>query len=120
VHEGVPVQAATLHLVNPANEIGEAQLMVSRAGKEVMHIPLQKIPAHSLTAQNVWIPAPFEPATMEFELVAGNKSLGPQRSLQVEPYHSYFDRGVFALHCTCHNDLGWLNTQAQDRGLSFV
>jgi len=33
------------------------------------------------------------------------------RSLLFLPYHSYFERGVFAFNCTCHNDLGWLNTQ---------
>jgi len=113
VHEGIPVQSAALHLINPGNEIRDAQLVISQTGKEVMRFPLQPIPARSLTLQDVWISAPFEPTTMDFELVAGNTSLGPKRSLRVEPYQSYFDNGVFALHCTCHNDLGWLNTQAK-------
>ena len=113
VHDGVPVQTATLHLINPGNEIRGAQLVISQAGKEVMSFPLPAVPARSLTDQDVWIPAPFEPTVMEFELVAGNKSLTPKRSLKVEPYETYFDKGEFALHCTCHNDLGWLNTQAK-------
>ena len=113
VHDGVPVQTATLHLINPGNEIRGAQLVISQAGKEVMSFPLPAVPARSLTDQDVWIPAPFEPTVMEFELVGGNKSLTPKRSLKVEPYETYFDKGEFALHCTCHNDLGWLNTQAK-------
>ncbi|HMD86033.1 MAG TPA: glycosyl hydrolase-related protein [Terriglobia bacterium] len=113
VREGVPVQSATLHLINPGNEIRDAQLVISQAGKEVMRFPLQPVPARSLTDQDAWIPAPFEPTAMDFELVAGNSSVTPKRSLKVEPYQSYFDNGMFALHCTCHNDLGWLNTQAK-------
>jgi alpha-mannosidase len=113
VRDGIPVQSATLHLINPGNEIQSAQLVISHAGKEVMRFSLPLVPARSLTDQEVWIPAPFEPTTMEFELVVGNKSLSPKRSLKVEPYHTYFDKGEFALHCTCHNDLGWLNTQAK-------
>ena len=113
VHKGIPVQSATLHLINPGNEIRDAELVISQTGKEVMRVPLQRVPARSLTPQDVWIPAPFDPTTMDFELVAGNASLCPKRSLRVEPYQSYFDNGVFALHCTCHNDLGWLDTQAK-------
>ncbi len=113
VRDGIPVQSATLHLINPGNEIQGAQLVISHGGKEVMRFPLPAVPAHSLTDQDVWIPAPFEPTTMEFELVAEDKSLTPKRSLKVEPYQTYFDEGEFALHCTCHNDLGWLNTQAK-------
>jgi alpha-mannosidase len=113
VREGVPVQSATLHLINPGNEISNAQLVITQAGKEVMRFPLPPVPPRSLTDQDVWIPAPFEATAMDFELVAGNSSLSPKRSLRVEPYQSYFDNGVFALHCTCHNDLGWLNTQAK-------
>ena len=78
-----------------------------------MRFPLPPVPARSLTPQDVWIPAPFEPTAMDFELVAGKTSLGPKRTLKVEPYQTYFDKGEFALHCTCHNDLGWLNTQAK-------
>ena len=78
-----------------------------------MRVPLQAIPARSLAPQDVWIPAPFDPTIMEFEVVANSKLAGPKRSLKVEPYYSYFDKGKFALHCTCHNDLGWLNTQAK-------
>ncbi len=113
VHDGAPVQAATLHIINPGKEINGAQLVVSQAGNEVMRVPLQAIPARSLAPQDVWIPAPFDPTIMEFEVVANSKLAGPKRSLKVEPYYSYFDKGKFALHCTCHNDLGWLNTQAK-------
>ena len=113
VREGTPAQSATLHLTNPGEEFRDAELVISQMGKEVMRVPLAPIPGRSLAPQDVWIPAPFEPTSMEFELMAGNASLGPKRTLRVEPYHSYFDTGLFALHCTCHNDLGWLNTQAK-------
>ena len=113
VREGVPVQSATLHVINPGEELRGAQLVVSQAGKELMRFPLAPVPERSLTPQDVWIPAPFEPTSMDFEVVAGGMALGPKRSLRVEPYYSYFDNGIFALHCTCHNDLGWLNTQAK-------
>jgi alpha-mannosidase len=113
VHDGVPVQSATLHLTNPGNEIQGAQLLISQAGKEVMRFPLPLVPARSLTPHDVWIPAPFKPTTVDFELVAGDTLLGPKRSLRVEAYQTYFDNGRFGLHCTCHNDLGWLNTQAK-------
>ncbi len=112
-HDGRPVQSATLHLINPGNEVREAQFVVSHNGKEALRATLQPIPAHAATHQDVWIPAPFESTAMDFEVVAGSAPLCPKRSLKVEPYQSYFDGGTFALHCTCHNDLGWLNTQAK-------
>ena len=50
---------------------------------------------------------------MTFALHAGKERVGRPRTLSVPAYHSYFDKGVFAMNCTCHNDLGWLNTQKE-------
>jgi alpha-mannosidase len=110
VHHGRPVQTATLHLINPGEEIAGSRLVISQDGRPVMEVPLEPVKARAVTRQQVWIPAPFREEVMEFA-IRGGAAFGPSRSLRVPPYHSYFDRGVFALNCTCHNDLGWLNTQ---------
>jgi alpha-mannosidase len=110
VHQGRPVQTATLHLTNPGDEITGARLAVSHHGRTLMEVPLAPIPNCAVTRQEVWIPAPFQEEEMEFAVQAGG-DFGTVRSLRVPPYHSYFDSGVVALNCTCHNDLGWLNTQ---------
>lgn len=111
VHDGNPVQRATLHLINPGEEAKGARLVVSQNGTTAAQVPLAPITGRAVTRQEVWIPAPFQEEVMEFAIEGGDAAFGPRRSLRVPPYHSYFDGGVFALNCTCHNDLGWLNTQ---------
>ncbi|HVA00647.1 MAG TPA: glycosyl hydrolase-related protein [Terriglobia bacterium] len=111
VHEGRPVQSATLHLVNPGEEIRGAQLTVSHQGSALMQIPLATVPARAASHQDIWIPAPYGETAMTFKLQAGSSAIGRPRTLQVPAYHTYFSNGIFALNCTCHNDLGWLNTQ---------
>jgi alpha-mannosidase len=108
---GQPLQAGTLHLINPGDDVNGARLVASQNGARLMEIPLDPIPARSADFQHVWIPAPFEDAVMEFRVVAGGSSFGTSRSLRVPAYHFNFDKGVFAFDCTCHNDLGWLDTQ---------
>ena len=111
VRGGRSVQTATLHLVNPGAEVAKARLVVSQNGARLMEVPLDPIPSRAACVQFVWIPAPFQDAVMEFKAVAGGSSFGAVRSLQVPAYHFNFDNGVFAFDCTCHNDLGWLDTQ---------
>ena len=106
------VQAATLHLINPGKEITRAQLVVSLRGTVLRKIPLSVIPSSATTQQDVWIPAPFDDEEMEFEVASQSAQFCCKRNLLVPTYHpTYFDRGTFSLNCTCHNDLGWLNTQ---------
>ncbi|HUZ47501.1 MAG TPA: glycosyl hydrolase-related protein [Terriglobia bacterium] len=109
--KGKPVQSATLHLVNPGEEIRGARLAISQQGSALAEIALGPIPARAASHQDIWIPSPFAETAMTFALHAGEKGIGRPRTLRVPAYHSYFDKGVFAMNCTCHNDLGWLNTQ---------
>ena len=106
------LQAATLHLINPGKEIKSGQLVVSLRGTVLRQIPLSSIPASAAVLQDVWIPAPFEDSEMEFRVVSPSAQFCCNRNLLVPTYHpTYFDGGTFSLNCTCHNDLGWLNTQ---------
>lgn len=73
-------------------------------------IALEPIPTRSVSCQTIWIPAPFEDAAMTFVIATDKGAFGPKRILKVPSYRSFFDGGVFAINCTCHNDLGWLNT----------
>jgi alpha-mannosidase len=114
VREGQPVQAATLSLINPEVELKACDLVVSRSGKILTRIPLQPIPSGAAIQQDVWIPALFEDAEMGFEVVSQAAQFCCKRKLLVPAYQpTYFDSGTFSLNCTCHNDLGWLDTQAK-------
>jgi alpha-mannosidase len=107
---GVAVQSATLEIVNPGEEIRGARLEVSGPAGDPAAIPLDPIPARSVSRQDVWIPAPFEDSVLSFRIAGGEFKTGS--TLRVPAYHSYFDGGTFDLLCTNHNDLGWLDTQA--------
>ena len=113
VQVGRPVQSATVHLINPGDEIHDGELKVSHQGSSILNVPLQPIPGQAASRQDTWIPAPFEDTEMAFEVTCRGSDFCCKRSLQVPAYHSYFDRGTFSLNCTCHNDLGWLDTQAK-------
>ena len=113
VHDGKPEQAATLEIVNPGNEFAGARLTISSDHATLKEIPLQPIPAQSVSHQPIWIPAPYEDVVMEFKIEDGAAEFGSRQRLKVPAYRSYFDGGKFSIHCTCHNDLGWLNTQAK-------
>lgn len=107
------VQSATLRLINLGKEIEDCHLVISMRGMMLNQIPLSPIPGSATTRQNVWIPAPFEDEEMEFAVVTPSAEFCCKRNLLVPAYHpTYFDGGTFSLNCTCHNDLGWLNTQA--------
>jgi alpha-mannosidase len=108
------VQSATLHLINPGKEIKGGQLVVSHRGTILRRIPLGSIPSSATTKQDIWIPAPFEDAELEFEVVSPPAQFCCKRKLLVPAYQAtYFDGGTVSLNCTCHNDLGWLDTQAK-------
>ncbi|MHB1952433.1 MAG: glycoside hydrolase family 38 N-terminal domain-containing protein [Sulfobacillus sp.] len=114
VDSGKPVQSATLHLINPNQAIEGSQLIVSRRGTVLTRIPLGPIPSNATIKQDVWIPAPFEDAAMEFAVVSHSAEFCCKRKLLVAAYQpTYFDSGTFSFNCTCHNDLGWLDTQAK-------
>ena len=113
VRDGKPEQAATLEISNPGTDVTGARFAISQDHATIKEIGLQEIPARSVSRQPVWIPAPFEDAVMEFKIEAEHSEFVGTQRLKVPAYHSYFDGGSFAIHCTCHNDLGWLNTQAK-------
>jgi alpha-mannosidase len=110
-HEGLPVQSATLAVINPGAEVRDARLQVSREGKILMTIPLETLPAQSVLRQNIWIPSPYADQDFEFNIRDSQSAFDPTRKLNVPAYHSYFDEGTFDLLTTNHNDLGWLDTQ---------
>jgi alpha-mannosidase len=111
VHDGVPVQTATLMAVNPGAEVRDARLQISRDGKVLMTIPLDTLPAKSVLRQNIWILSPYEDQEFEFTISDGKSAFNVTRKLKMPAYHSYFDGGTFDLLTTNHNDLGWLDTQ---------
>ena len=108
---GAAVQSATVEITNPGGEIRGAKLQVSRDGGNLSTLALSDIPARSVSRQDIWIPAPFEDAVMEFKITGAATDFKSQ-NLRVPAYHCYFDRGTFDFLCTNHNDLGWLDTQA--------
>jgi alpha-mannosidase len=109
-----PVQSATIYLINPNKAIDGAELVVSRQGIVLMRTSLGSIPSNAAVEQDIWIPAPFEDSEMEFAVVSRSVEFCCNRKLLVSAYQpTYFDGGTFSFNCTCHNDLGWLNTQAK-------
>lgn len=76
VREDKAIQAATLRIINPGKEISDARLQVSRAGTVLDTVPLKAIPAQSASTQDVWVPAPFEDATMEFGILTRTGAFG--------------------------------------------
>ena len=113
VRDSKPTQSATLHLINPGEELRGGELKVSQQGAGLIRLPLEPIPGRAASHQDVWVPAPFEDSEMEFEVTTASGGFCCKRRLHVPAYRSYFDGGTFSLDCTCHNDLGWLDTQAK-------
>jgi alpha-mannosidase len=111
VHDGNPVQTATIAVINPGPEVRGAQLQITRDGKVLMTIALETLPAQAVLRQDIWIPSPYEDAEMEFSASDSTPGFNASRQLNVPAYHSYFDGGTFDLLTTNHNDLGWLDTQ---------
>lgn len=109
VHDGMPVQGATLEFVNPGGDIPDGQLQVSRLGQVLATLALNKIPARSVTNHDIWIPAPFADETLDFKFIS--PAFQKTRRLKVAAYRSYFEKGTFNFLCTNHNDLGWLDIQ---------
>lgn len=111
LRNGKAVQTATLEITNPDEAVEGARLGVSANGDALVEMPLASIPARAVIRQQVWIPALPGGVEIKVKIVAGTSSFGSGRSLTIPPLKSYFDGGTFAIHCTCHNDLGWLDTQ---------
>ncbi len=111
VHDGIPVQSATLAVINPGAEVRDARLQISLEGKILMTVQLDTMPAGSALRQNIWILSPFEDQDLEFAIRDSQSAFKVGQKLKVPAYHSYFDGGTFDLLATNHNDLGWLDTQ---------
>lgn len=110
VHNGKPVQAATVRIINPGAATEAGNLKVAANGETLMTSPLRSVPARSCRDCNVWIPSPFEETVIDFEIVSPFPISYGRQSLRVPKYRSYFDEGTVEFLCTNHNDLGWLNT----------
>ena len=111
VRDGMAVQSATLEVINPGEEIRDARLQVLREGNSLATIPLDLLPAQSVSRLNIWTPAPFEDQVMEFRIADKKSTFKLSRKLNVPAYYSYFNGGTFDFFTTNHNDLGWLDTQ---------
>jgi alpha-mannosidase len=111
VQQDKAVQAATVQIVNPLNEVSNASLQISRRGTLIENIALATLPKQSVTSQDIWIPAPFADEEMEFSLVSADKPFQASHRLNVPAYRTYFEGGTFNFLCTNHNDLGWLDSQ---------
>lgn len=108
-----PVQSAKIELVNPGEAIKDAQLVITRDGKDFGTIGLSEIPARSVTIQQVWIPVVYSESKLTFKISSLAGVFHPEQTVVVKPYRkNYFDGGTFAIINTNHNDLGWLDTQA--------
>jgi alpha-mannosidase len=109
-HDGAPVQLATLTITNPGDAIPDGVLSVARGSTELAHIALKATPAHCVFHHSIWIPVVDEDADLEFKLSSKRAGLSRAQLLRVPAYRSYFDHGTYALDCTNHNDLGFLDT----------
>ena len=108
-----PVQSAKIQIVNPGNEINEANLLISANGKKFGTVKLTGIPARSVTTQQIWIPVVYSRSNLTFKISSSEKIFTTEQTIDVKPYNkNYFDGGTFNIINTNHNDLGWLNTQA--------
>jgi hypothetical protein len=92
---GMAVQSATLEVINPGEEIRDARLQVLREGNSLATIPLDLLPAQSVSRLNIWTPAPFEDQVMEFRIADKKSTFKLSRKLNVPAYHSYFNGGTF-------------------------
>lgn len=110
-HGDLPVQSATVLVINPGAVLQSAQLEIARGGKVVATIPLETVPAKSVLRQKIWIPVPFDDQDFAFRIRDAHSATIAVRNLRVPTYHSYLDGGTFDLLATNHNDLGWLDTQ---------
>ena len=113
VHDGKPEQAATLEIVNPGNEFAGARLTISQTMPRLRKSPSSRFRRSRLAISPSGFQLLIEDAVMEFKIEDGAAEFGSRQRFKVPAYHSYFDGGKFSIHCTCHNDLGWLNTQAK-------
>ncbi len=108
--ESEPVQTASLNITNPWDPITTANVCIFENKGVLAKIPLKAIPARSSTTQRIWIPAPFSDSEVDFSVEVRDTLIGRPQTVQIPAYHCYFDGGIFAFNCTCHNDLGWLDT----------
>jgi alpha-mannosidase len=110
--DGEAVQSATIEIINREDEVRDGALQVWREGKMVMTLPLEPIPGRACSWQNIWIPAPYEDQAFEFRITDKRSTFKTGWKTTIPAYHSYFEGGTFDLFTTCHNDMGWLDTQA--------
>ena len=111
-HDGIPVQSATLAVINPGAEVRDAQLQISHEGKILMTVPLETMPARSAHAsKHLDSSPPLKTRISSSPSAIAKSAFKGSQKLKMPAYHSYFDGGTFDLLTTNHNDLGWLDTQ---------
>ncbi len=110
--EGRPYQSAKITLINPGNDIPKGQLQIRFQGKSFHTIDLEPIPARSVSIQQLWSPAIYEPGSMTFALQRTGTTHFPDWETEALLYDkNYLDGGTFHILSTNHNDLGWLYPQ---------
>jgi len=113
VQNDQPVQSAKIEILNPGKVIENAELQITRNGKEFGKVKLAEIPAHSASIQQIWIPIVYRQSKLTFAIECSPDIFRQKLAVDVAPYRkTYFDGGTFDIINTNHNDLGWLDTQA--------
>ncbi|MCK9220863.1 MAG: glycosyl hydrolase-related protein [Bacteroidales bacterium] len=113
VKNDLPVQSAEVEIVNAGHSVCGAQLIIRQNGKISGIVDLDEIPAHSVTKQQIWIPTPFNERKISCQIKSKGNCFPETRTFTQKPYHkNYFDGGEIDIIASCHNDLGWLDTQA--------
>ena len=108
-----PVQSAKIEILNPGETIERATLRITQGSKEFGEVELAEIPARSASIQQIWIPIVYSESKLTFSIDCSPDIFKKKLAVDVAPYRkSYFDGGTFNIINTNHNDLGWLDTQA--------
>lgn len=117
VKDGIPLQSAELKIINTGGDVKGARLLMESEGKKYAEVDLDEIPANSVSAQQIRIPAPFAESKLNCTIKTKGRRFPNDRIFNVKPYNkNYFDGGEIDIISASHNDLGWLNTQAITAG----
>ncbi len=112
VKDGLPIQSATLEIVNTGGAVHGAHLLIESEGKKTATVDLDEIPANSVSAQQIRMPAPFAESKLNCTIRTKDGRFHNAQTFILKPYNkNYFDGGEIDIIAASHNDLGWLNTQ---------
>ena len=106
------VKQATITIVNPAKEINNVHIVLTKDKKKVDDVIVGTIDANQITEKKIWTFIPQTDDEFDVEVLSGSKAIAKPSKLKITTYKkTYFDGGEFLINSTNHNDLGWLYTQ---------